>query len=175
MVSIYVIIVQGKTVGPKATVIRVKDIKVDYLLTHLAPWITILFRYAAKTPSIRGPFEEDVMHYELLTCGVKECEHGGGWYGYRSEARGGEDKWKSSWLSDDAASSSSEDMSTTAGWRDVMCVRRAYAYSLLRGVGIHLCNSFCRTWAGEFPSTNRVVSSAEKEVKEGRSSSHVSR
>jgi len=36
---------------------------------------------------------------------------------------------KSSWLSDDAASSSSEDMPTTAGWRDVTCVRRAYAYS----------------------------------------------
>ena len=40
---------------------------------------------------------------------------------------------KSSWLSDDTASSSSEDMSTTAGWRDVMCVRRAYAYSPPRG------------------------------------------
>ena len=77
--------------GPKATVIRVKDNEVDYLLTHLAPRITIPFRYAAKTPSIRGPFEEDVMPYELLTCGVEEYEHGGGWwYGYRSEARGGE-------------------------------------------------------------------------------------
>jgi len=33
------------------------------------------------------------MPYELLTCGVEECEHGGGWwYGYRSEARGGEDE-----------------------------------------------------------------------------------
>jgi len=41
---------------------------------------------------------------------------------------------KSSWLSDDAASSSSEDMSATAGWRDVMCVRRVYAYSPQRGV-----------------------------------------
>ena len=39
----------------------------------------------------------------------------------------------SSWLSDDAASSSSEHISTTAGWRDVMCVRRAYAYSPPRG------------------------------------------
>ena len=36
---------------------------------------------------------------------------------------------KSSLLSDDAVSSSSEYMSTTAGWRDVMCVQRAYAYS----------------------------------------------
>jgi len=51
-----------------------------------------------------------------------------------------------------------------------MCVRRAYAYSPQRGVDfcIHL-DSFCRTWAGVFPSTNRVISSAEKEVKEGRS------
>jgi len=92
IVSIYVIIVQGKTVGPRATVIRVKDNKVDYLLTHLAPRITIPIRYAAETPSICGPFEEDVMPYELLTCGVEECEHVGGWWsGYRSKARGGED------------------------------------------------------------------------------------
>jgi len=93
IVSIYVIIVQGKTVGPRATVIRVKDNKFDYMLTHLAPWITIAFRYEAIIPSIRGPFEEDVMPKDLLTCGVEECAHGGGWWhGYRSEARGGEDE-----------------------------------------------------------------------------------
>jgi len=65
---------------------------------------------------------------------------------------------KSSWLSDDAASSSSEDMSTTAGWRDVMGVRRAYAYSPQRGVNssIHLRNSFGKTWAGGFPGTREV-------------------
>jgi len=81
---------------------------------------------------------------------------------------GGRMSEKSSWLSDDAASSSSEDMSTTAGWRDVICVRRAYAYSAQRGVDscIHLHNSFCRTLAGGFPSTNRVVSSAESERRE---------
>jgi len=47
---------------------------------------------------------------------------------------------KSSWLSDDAALSSLEDMSTTAGCRDVMCVRRAYVNSQHRGVAscIHL-------------------------------------
>jgi len=93
IISIHVIFVQGETVGPRATVIRVKNNEVDYLLTHLAPWITLPFRYAAKTPSIRGPFKEDVMPNELLTCGVEECKHGGGWwYGYRSEARGGEDE-----------------------------------------------------------------------------------
>jgi len=90
IVSIYIIVVQGKTAGPRATVIRVKDNEVDYQRTHLAPRVTIPFRYAAQTPSIRGPFEKDVMPYELLTCGFEECEHGGGWwYEYRSEARGG--------------------------------------------------------------------------------------
>jgi len=70
-----------------------KNNEVDYLLTHLTPWITVPFRYAAKTPSIRGPFKEDVMPNELLTCGVEKCKHGGGWlYGYKSEARGGEDE-----------------------------------------------------------------------------------
>jgi len=95
IVSIYIIVVQGKTVGPRATVIRVENNEVDYLLTHLAPRVTIPFRYAAKTPSIRWPFEEDVMPYELLTCGFEECEHGGGWwYGHRSEARGGQNECK---------------------------------------------------------------------------------
>ena len=50
---------------------------------------------AAKAPSIRGPFEEDVMPNELLTCGVEEYVHGGGWWnGNRPglEARGGEDE-----------------------------------------------------------------------------------
>ena len=81
VVSIYVKIVQGKTVGPRVTIIREKDNEVDYLLRHLAPWITLPFRYAAKTPSIRGPFEEDVMsNSELFTCGVEECEHSGVWW-----------------------------------------------------------------------------------------------
>jgi len=34
-----------------------------------------------------------MMPYALLTCGVEECEHVGGWcYGYRLEARGGQDE-----------------------------------------------------------------------------------
>jgi len=59
-------------VGPRATVIMVKDNDVYYLLTHLAPRVTIPFKYAAKTPSILGPFEKDVMPYEQLTCGFEE-------------------------------------------------------------------------------------------------------
>jgi len=36
-----------------------------------------------------------MMPNELLTYGVEECEHGvGWWYGYRLEARGGEDERK---------------------------------------------------------------------------------
>jgi len=41
---------------------------------------------------------------------------------------------KSSLLPDDNAASSSEDMSTTAGWREVTCMQRAYANSLQIGV-----------------------------------------
>jgi len=94
---------------------------------------------------------------------------------------------KSSLLSDDAAPSSSEYMSTTAGWRDVMCVRRTYAYSPQRCVAsrhhrdvwllvsISVIPSSCKTWAGRLPSTNHGVSSNEKAVREGRSNSRVSR
>ena len=93
IVSIYMIIVQGETVRSRAAVIRVKGNEVDYLLTNLAFRVTIPFGYVAKAPAIRGPFEEDRMPNELLTCGVEECEHGVGWWsGYRLEARGGEDE-----------------------------------------------------------------------------------
>jgi len=93
IVSIYIIIVQGETMRSRAAIIRVKDNEVDYLLTNLALRVTIPFRYAAKAPAIRGPFEEDMMPNELLTCVVEECEHGvGWWYGYRLENRGGEDE-----------------------------------------------------------------------------------
>ena len=141
---------------PRATVIRVKNNDVDYLLTNLALRITIPFRYAVETPSVLGPFEEDVMLDELLTCGVEECEHGvGWWYGYQLKARpqGGRMNEKLLVLSEDAASSSSEDMSTTAGSWDVMCVRKVCAYSPQRGVAscMHLRSSFYTTWAGGFP------------------------
>jgi len=88
---------------------------------------------------------------------------------------GGRMSEKSSLLSDDTASSSSEDMSTTVGCKEVMCVRTAYANSQHVASCIHLRRSLCRIWGGGFPRTSRVVSSAEKEVREGRSSSRVSR
>ena len=51
---------------PRATVLRVKDNEVDYLLANLALGITIPFGYAAKAPAIRGPFEEEMMSNELF-------------------------------------------------------------------------------------------------------------
>jgi len=80
IVSIYIIIVQGETMGSGAAIIRVKDNEVDYLFTNLALRGSIAFGYATKAPAIRGPFEEDMMPNELLTCGVEECEHGVGWW-----------------------------------------------------------------------------------------------
>ena len=78
IVSICVIIVQGETMKSRAAIIRVKDNEVDYLLTDLALRVTIPFGNVAKAPAIRGPFEEDMMPNEVLTCGVEECEHGVG-------------------------------------------------------------------------------------------------
>jgi len=51
---------------------------------------------------------------------------------------------KLSLLSDDSAASSSEDMSTTAGCKEVTCMRRAYANSLQIGVAsmIHAFRPF---------------------------------
>ena len=93
VVFMYNIVVQGETVRPSATVNRVKDNEIVYLLTSLALRVTIPFRYAAKTPSIRGQYKEDAIPNGLMTCGVAECEHGvGWWYGYRLEARRGEDE-----------------------------------------------------------------------------------
>ena len=36
VINVYIIIVQGKTVRPKATIIGVGDSEVDYLFRHLA-------------------------------------------------------------------------------------------------------------------------------------------
>jgi len=95
VVPFYVIIILRDRVRPRATVtvITSNDNRVDYLLAILAFGIPIPFRYSAKAPAIRGPFEETVMPNELLTCGVEGCEHGAGWwYGYRVEPRGKEDE-----------------------------------------------------------------------------------
>ena len=36
IINVYVIVVQGKTVQPRATIIGVEDSEVDYLFRHLA-------------------------------------------------------------------------------------------------------------------------------------------
>ena len=36
VINVYVIVVHGKTVRPRATIIRVEDNEVDYLFRHLA-------------------------------------------------------------------------------------------------------------------------------------------
>jgi len=61
---------------PRAIVMRVEDNENEYRLANLALRITVPFRFAAKTQSIYGPFEEDVMPNKLLACGVEGCEHG---------------------------------------------------------------------------------------------------
>jgi len=84
---------------------------------------------------------------------------------------------KSSLLLEDSAASSSEDMSTTAGCKEVTCMRRAYANSLQIGVAsmIHPFRPFCSlsTCGGGLPNTIRVFSSGVKDAKGGRSSSRV--
>jgi len=83
-----------------------------------------------------------------------------------------------------STASSSEDMSTSAGCREVTCMRRAYANSLQIGVAsmIHPFRPFCSTCGGGLPNTIRVFSSGVcvalfyyvKDAKGGRSSSRVS-
>jgi len=53
-VSIYIIVVQGETVRPRATAMGKNG--VDYLLANPALGITIPFGYAAKAPAIRWSF-----------------------------------------------------------------------------------------------------------------------
>jgi len=36
VISVYIIVVQGKTVRPRDTIIRVEDNEVDYVFRHLA-------------------------------------------------------------------------------------------------------------------------------------------
>ena len=82
---------------------------------------------------------------------------------------------KSSLLLQDSAASSSEDMSTTAGCREVTCMRRAYANALQIQVGvasvIHPFKPFCSTCGGGLPNTILVISCGVKDAKGGRSSS----
>ena len=90
----------------------------------------------AQTPSIRGPFEEYALSNHLLSCGVKRYKHGMVFGGVDAGGKPGGSRIgeKSLLPSDDIAASSSEDMSTTAGSKEVTCMRRACANSMQIGV-----------------------------------------
>ena len=78
VINVHIIVVQGKTVRPRGTIIGVEDNEVDYLFTNLAG-VGVPCCYLAQTPSIRGPFEEYVLSNHLLSCGVKRYKHGAVW------------------------------------------------------------------------------------------------
>jgi len=80
-VIIYVclIVVQAKTMWPRATIIEIEDSEVDCLFTHLAFGFGNPCCYLAQTPSICGPFEEYVLTNHLLSCGVERYKHGAIW------------------------------------------------------------------------------------------------
>jgi len=56
VVCVYIVVVHGETMRPRATIIRVEDNEVNYLLTHHALRVTVPGRYLAETPSMFGPF-----------------------------------------------------------------------------------------------------------------------
>jgi len=66
-------------VRPRTAVTRVTDDEVDYLPTHCALGIAIPFCNLAKTPTVLGPFEENVLSSHLLSCWVERYEHAAGW------------------------------------------------------------------------------------------------
>ena len=127
-------IVQSETMRPRATIIRVGDSEVDCLFTHLLRLVfnaDILPRHhpcvgllkSVCCPIICCPaFSSGT---SLLPCGGMDA----GW-----KPGGSKIGEKSSLLSDDAATSSSEDKSTPAACREVTCMRRLYAISLQIGV-----------------------------------------
>jgi len=59
VVCVYIVVVQGpgETMLPRATIIRVEDNEVNYLLTHRALRVTVPGRYLAETPSMFRPVE----------------------------------------------------------------------------------------------------------------------
>jgi len=91
----------------------IKAIIIEYLLTNLALRVTIPLGHAAKTRAILGPFEDDVLPIWPGSRNAIMVLVGGMDTGLKPG--GGGMSIKSSLLFHDAASSSSEDMSTTAG------------------------------------------------------------
>jgi len=132
VIYVYIIVVQGETMTmrPRATIIGVEASEVDSLFTHL---LGLVFH-----ADIRPRHHPYVGHLKSMCCpiicwpagsrGTSMVPFGGidaGW-----KPGGSKISKKSSLLSDNRAASSSEDLSTTAGCREVTCMRRAYTNSL---------------------------------------------
>jgi len=80
VVCIYIVDVQGEKLRRRATIIRLEDSEVNYLLTHRAVRLTVPGRYLAKTPAMFGPFEEYVLPNHLFSCWVKWYKHVTRWW-----------------------------------------------------------------------------------------------
>jgi len=119
VIYVCIIVVQGETMRPRATIIGVEDSNVDCLFTHLAALLALGLVFHADILPRHHPH---VGHLKSMCCpiicwpagsrGISMVPFGGidaGWKPGGSKV--GE---KSSLLSDDNAASSSEDMSTTA-------------------------------------------------------------
>jgi len=63
----------------RTAVIRVKDNAIDYLFLDRALGVAIPFCNLTKTPTIRGPFEENLLPNHVLACWVKGYELAAGW------------------------------------------------------------------------------------------------
>jgi len=80
VVCVYIVVVQGETMRPRATMIRVEDSEVNYLLTHHAVRVAVPGQYLAKTPAMFGPFEEYVLPNHLFSGWVKWYKHVTRWW-----------------------------------------------------------------------------------------------
>jgi len=67
-------------VRPRATIIRVEDGEVNYLLTHCALEVAVPCGYVAKTPAVRGPFGEYVLPNHVFSSWVKWYKHVARWW-----------------------------------------------------------------------------------------------
>ena len=139
VIYVCITVVQGDTMRPRDTIIRVEDSEVDFLFTHLAH---LLHTFYTQFTHLLHTFWDwyilprhhpYVGHLKSMCCPIIFCPAGS--RGTSMVPFGGIDAgWKPggskideklSLLLEDSAPSSSEDMFTTAGYREVTCMRRA--------------------------------------------------
>ena len=163
----------------RAVIIRIEDNEVSVYTPCLH---TLVLVFHADILPRHHPYVGHLksMYCSIICCPagsrgiIQACSCGGMAAGWKPGGRSIQEK--SSFLSDNATASSSEDKFATAGCREVTCMRRAYANSLQIGIVsvIHPFRPFFNTWGGGFPNTIRVISSGLKDAKGRRSSSRVS-